>query len=184
MKIINIFLLSFLLGGCYSAQHHFDKYIEKGGKITPEIVRDTVPLVIKGVDGKDSLIYVPVEVKVDCPDTPETNSQTRQRERTERLKEKNEYNLEIKKLKYTIDSLKVQNKHAEKEQKLDNNLEKILSKERERIKQLETKLSKTEARNKGKWWFWMLLGAFLMLIVVIFIVFLYKKLNIKSLIGL
>lgn len=179
MKIVSIFLLSFLLLGCYSAQHHFNKYIEKGGKITHEIVRDTVPLVIKGVDGKDRLVYVPVEAKVDCPEIPETNSQTRQREKTERLKEKNEYNLEIKKLKHTIDSLKVQNKRAEKEQKLDNNLEEILSKERSRIKQLETKLAKTEVRNKGKWWFWMLLGSFLMLVVNS----IYKKLNIKNLIG-
>lgn len=79
-----IFTLIILFSSCKSATYHYYKFIEKGGKITPEVIKDSIPYPVKGKDGKDTTIYVPFEIKVDCPEVPKTNSQTRQEERTKR----------------------------------------------------------------------------------------------------
>ena len=56
--IILIFIISLTSTRC-SKQYHFEKFIDKGGKIEPKIEwkTETKTDTIKGVDGKDSIIY-------------------------------------------------------------------------------------------------------------------------------
>jgi hypothetical protein len=66
--LIFMFLLSiylFFLISC-SAKFHQRKFIEKGGKIVCDTTVVTVNTIIKGKDGKDSIIYREVSVK--CPE--------------------------------------------------------------------------------------------------------------------
>jgi len=66
--LIFMFLLSiylFFLISC-SAKFHQRKFIEKGGKIICDTTVVTVNTIIKGKDGKDSIIYREVSVK--CPE--------------------------------------------------------------------------------------------------------------------
>jgi len=66
--LVFMFLLSiylFFLISC-SAKFHQRKFIEKGGKIICDTTVVTVNTIIKGKDGKDSIIYREVSVK--CPE--------------------------------------------------------------------------------------------------------------------
>lgn len=66
--LVFMFLLSiylFFLISC-SAKFHQRKFIEKGGKIVCDTTVVTVNTIIKGKDGKDSIIYREVSVK--CPE--------------------------------------------------------------------------------------------------------------------
>ena len=66
--LIFMFLLSiylFFLISC-SAKFHQRKFIEKGGKIICDTTIVTVNTIVKGKDGKDSIIYREVSVK--CPE--------------------------------------------------------------------------------------------------------------------
>lgn len=66
--LVFMFLLSiylFFLTSC-SAKFHQRKFIEKGGKIICDTTVVTVNTIIKGKDGKDSIIYREVSVK--CPE--------------------------------------------------------------------------------------------------------------------
>ena len=66
--LIFMFLLSiylFFLISC-SAKFHQRKFIEKGGKIICDTTVVTVNTIVKGKDGKDSIIYREVSVK--CPE--------------------------------------------------------------------------------------------------------------------
>ncbi len=62
MKYIALILI---LCSC-SATHHLNKFYKKGGKIEQVEKIVTVPIEVKGKDGKDSTIYI--EVKADCPE--------------------------------------------------------------------------------------------------------------------
>lgn len=59
MKKSTIIATIFLTLGSCSRQYHFERFIEKGGKIEPKIEWKTVTKTdtIKGKDGRDSLIY-------------------------------------------------------------------------------------------------------------------------------
>jgi len=77
--LVFMFLLSiylFFLISC-SAKFHQRKFIEKGGKIICDTTVVTVTTIVKGKDGKDSIIYREVSVK--CPEleVPKTRWQTR-----------------------------------------------------------------------------------------------------------
>jgi hypothetical protein len=67
--IISITLL-FMVSGCHDAKFHLDKFYKKGGVITCDTiyVKKTDTLTIKGVDGKDSLIYITTTVPCNCPE--------------------------------------------------------------------------------------------------------------------
>lgn len=124
MRRILIFGLLIALVGCKNASYHLDQFHKKGGKITPEVIKDSIPYAVKGEDGKDSLIYVPFEVKVDCPEVPKTNSQTRQEERTKRKELETALEIEKSKNKVLEKQLKEQGKTDRKEsdnsRKIDN----------------------------------------------------------------
>ena len=63
MFILSIYL--FFMISC-SAKFHQRKFIEKGGKIICDTTVVTVNTIVKGKDGKDSIIYREVSVK--CPE--------------------------------------------------------------------------------------------------------------------
>jgi hypothetical protein len=60
MKRTAILISIFLISGSCSKQYHFDKFIDKGGKIEPKIEwkTETKTDTIKGVDGKDSIVFL------------------------------------------------------------------------------------------------------------------------------
>lgn len=77
--LISIVML-YVLSGCNNAKYHLDKFYTKGGVITCDTIYvpkiDTIHT--KGVDGKDSLIYVVKNVPCNCPKaTVETRWMTR-----------------------------------------------------------------------------------------------------------
>jgi hypothetical protein len=77
--VISIMLL-FMATGCHNAKFHLDKFYKKGGVITCDTiyVSKTDTLVVKGKDGKDSLVYITTQVPCNCPEaTVETKWQTR-----------------------------------------------------------------------------------------------------------
>jgi hypothetical protein len=66
-----LFLLMIGMAGCATPnprlqKKHYDKFIYYGGKIDTVVRTVPVEVIIKGKDGKDSLIYVDVPVK--CPE--------------------------------------------------------------------------------------------------------------------
>ena len=77
--LISIVML-YILSGCHNAKYHLDKFYAKGGVITCDTIYvpkiDTIHT--KGVDGKDSLIYVVKNIPCNCPKaTVETRWTTR-----------------------------------------------------------------------------------------------------------
>lgn len=77
---ISIITLTTILVSCHDAKYHLDKFYSKGGKITCDTiyVEKIDTLVVKGKDGKDSLIYITTQVPCNCPQaTVETRWKTR-----------------------------------------------------------------------------------------------------------
>ena len=75
-----VLIMMALLMSCHDAKYHLDKFYKKGGVITCDTIYvskiDT--LVVKGKDGKDSLIYITTQVPCNCPQaTVETRWKTR-----------------------------------------------------------------------------------------------------------
>ena len=69
-----------LLTSCHDAKYHLDKFYKKGGVITCDTiyVEKIDTLVVKGKDGKDSLVYITTQVPCNCPQaTVETRWKTR-----------------------------------------------------------------------------------------------------------
>ena len=58
-KTVILISISLVSGSC-SKQYHFEKFIDKGGKIEPKIEwkTETKTDTIKGVDGKDSIVFL------------------------------------------------------------------------------------------------------------------------------
>jgi len=67
--LISIVLL-FMVSSCHDAKFHLEKFYKKGGVITCDTiyVKKTDTLTVKGVDGKDSLIYITTTVPCNCPE--------------------------------------------------------------------------------------------------------------------
>lgn len=140
LLFLAVLIAAFLLNGCYGAAYHFQKFEQKGGKIEPVTIKDSIPYVLKGIDGKDSIVYK--IVLKDCPEvtTPKTNTEIRQDARTERTEIKqqgktdrndsdNALKLELAQMKFELkikqeenDSLKIVNKTIQKEIKQDGKL--------------------------------------------------------------
>lgn len=77
---ISILTLTTILVSCHDAKYHLDKFYSKGGKITCDTiyVEKIDTLVVKGKDGKDSLVYITTQVPCNCPQaTVETRWKTR-----------------------------------------------------------------------------------------------------------
>jgi hypothetical protein len=81
----NLILIAFLitiaqLMSCHDAKYHLDKFYKKGGVITCDTiyVEKIDTLIVKGKDGKDSLIYITKQIPCNCPQaTVETRWKTR-----------------------------------------------------------------------------------------------------------
>jgi len=75
-----VLIMMALLTSCHDAKYHLDKFYKKGGVITCDTiyVSKTDTLVVKGKDGKDSLVYITKQVPCNCPQaTVETRWKTR-----------------------------------------------------------------------------------------------------------
>ena len=148
--IISIVLL-FMVSSCHDAKFHLDKFYKKGGVITCDTiyVKKTDTLTIKGVDGKDSLIYITTTVPCNCP---EVTVKTRWSVRFDNKRFKD--SLKIISGMYS-DSLDA----VIKNNKIDSKVEKVISKQEN--KQLP-------------WWI-----TFLSVMGVIFIIIILTKILIK-----
>ena len=147
--------MMYMLSGCHSAKYHLDKFYTKGGVITCDTIYvpkiDTI--YTKGVDGKDSLIYVVKNIPCNCP---KATVETRWRTRFDNKRFKD--SLKIVSRMYS-DSLKA----AIKNNKID-------SKE-------EGKTNRTQIKEKNKnypWWM-----VFLSVMGTIFIVIILTKVLIR-----
>lgn len=80
LTIASLFLF---LSSC-SPEYHKEKFIKKGGLIKCDTTFVDVPVIVKGKDGKDSLIYV--NSPVDCPEliSPEPRWKIKHMDRVER----------------------------------------------------------------------------------------------------
>jgi hypothetical protein len=148
--IISIVLL-FMVSSCHDAKFHLDKFYKKGGVITCDTiyVKKTDTLTIKGVDGKDSLIYITTTVPCNCPKaTVETRWKIRfdNRRFTDSMK--------IISGMYS-DSLKT----AVRNNRIDSKVEKVISR---------------QENKKQPWWI-----TFLSVMGVIFIIIILTKILIK-----
>jgi hypothetical protein len=119
-----IFIFSLALNSCSDAklvQHHLKKAEKHGGKIVCDTTYIDVPKIVKGRDGKDSLIYV--ETAIPCK--PCQPCETKRE-----IKWKYKYDLKQQKLRdaFIIDSMnKVLTndiKHAQIKRKSDKNASK------------------------------------------------------------
>lgn len=148
--LISIVML-YMLSGCHDAKYHLDKFYTKGGVITCDTIYvpkiDTIHT--KGVDGKDSLIYIVKNVPCNCP---KATIETRWMARFDNRRFKD--SLKIVSGMYS-DSLKA----AIKNNKIDSKVEKVISKQEN--KQLP-------------WWI-----TFLSVMGVIFIIIILTKILIK-----
>ena len=141
----------YVLSGCHDAKYHLDKFYTKGGVITCDTIYvpkiDTIHT--KGVDGKDSLIYVVKNVPCNCPKaTVETRWMTRFDNK--RFKD----SLKIVSRMYS-DSLKA----VVKNNKIDSKVEKVIVK---------------QENKQQPWWI-----TFLSVMGVIFIIIILTKILIK-----
>ena len=159
--IISIVML-YMLSGCHSAKYHLDKFYTKGGVITCDTIYvskiDTIHT--KGVDGKDSLIYVVKNIPCNCPKaTVETRWMTRFDNR--RFKD----SLKIMAGMYS-DSLKA----VVKNNKIDSKEEKIKNAQEEKTNRTKIK----EENRNYPWWM-----VFLSVMGTIFIVIILTKVLIR-----
>ena len=148
--IISIVLL-FMVSSCHDAKFHLDKFYKKGGVITCDTiyVKKTDTLTIKGVDGKDSLIYITTNVPCNCP---EATVKTRWSVRFDNKRFKD--SLKIISGMYS-DSLDA----VIKNNKIDSKVEKVASR---------------QENKKQPWWI-----TFLSVMGVIFIIIILTKILIK-----
>jgi len=133
---------SVFLSGCRTAQqhiekidHHKQKAIEKGAVFSPDTVLVTVevPKVIQGADGKDSLIYVNVEVEAECPG--EIRYITKRDKRFERK-------MEVKEKRW-------QHREAMRDRNQKGKTDRTAIRQDNRTER---------ASNRKLWWLWMLIG--------------------------
>ena len=137
------------LSSCHTAGYHYDKFIQKGGKIEPTIVKDSIPHIVN-IKGKDTTIYEVISREIPCPEAPKTNVQIRQENRTIRSQQKYDYKAEIKRLNFKLDSLQSENK---KLIKISNN--------ETGLKKKEIKKEVKESRNL-KIWMWLIIVAYIL----------------------
>ena len=149
MRKIIYALVILVLAGCKSAAEHYEAFIRKGGTINPTIVYDSIPYQIS-VKGKDTTIYKYISKEIPCPETPKTNTQIRQENRTIRSQQKYDYKAEIKRLNFKLDSLKSENKKLI-----------ALSNNETGLKKKEIRKEVKENRNL-KIWMWLIVAAYIL----------------------
>lgn len=126
LALILLYMLLFFTS-C-SKEFHFQRFVDKGGRIEKVETIIETPVYVPGKDGKDSLIYV--KVKADCPeiDVPLTPAQKRRDARSER-KDK-----------------KVDNKHEEKIASIESKKDVKINKD---SKSAEVSKAKVESKGCG-----------------------------------
>lgn len=147
-KLILYLAILILTASCHTASYHFDKFIDKGGKVETRI--DSIQVLTK-INGKDSLVYV----KVECPgvEIPKSNTEIRQEGKTSRRAIKANERVDIQKLKNENSALKEENKTL-------RTLGKYKTKENIRTNKQDNKTKRVEERQQGKterkkyniWW--------------------------------
>lgn len=123
---------------------HYDKFIYYGGKIDTVERTVTITQVVKGKDGKDSLIYVDVPVK--CP---EAKIEYKDRWHTRRMDKQ-----ERDSFKHAEKMLKLEINRLEKQGKSDVKVEK------QKTKQAEAKAKEAKNNNPKRWsnpWIWVII---------------------------
>ena len=144
--IVMAFIVA-VMGSCDTAKrqaYHYNKFIKFGGKIDTVERVITVEKVVKGKDGKDSIVYIDVPVK--CPEATVTYKDRwhiRRMDKQER------------------DSLRKAYKHSERMLKLRAS---FVEDSLHRVIQLEKAKKKTAKAERGScgWanpWIWVLLAA-------------------------
>jgi late competence protein required for DNA uptake (superfamily II DNA/RNA helicase) len=145
-----------MVSSCHDAKFHLDKFYKKGGVITCDTiyVKKTDTLTIKGVDGKDSLIYITTTVPCNCP---KATVKTRWSVRFDNKRFKD--SLKIISGMYS-DSLDA----VIKNNKIDSKVEKVISK---------------QENKKQPWWitFLSVMGAIFIIIILTKILIKYIKTN-------
>jgi hypothetical protein len=139
-------------------KHHYDKFIHYGGKIDTVEKTVTITQVVKGKDGKDSLIYV--DVTVPCP---EAKIEYKDRWHTRRMDKQ-----ERDSLNHLEDMLRLEIKRLEKQGKVDVKVEK------EKTKQANADVKIARQENKQSGWnkpmIWVI-----MLAALVIAIYLIKK---------
>lgn len=128
---------------------HYDKFIYYGGKIDTVEKVVTKEILVKGKDGKDSLIYV--DVLVDCPEAKieyKDRWHIRRMDKAERDSLEHVERMAKIKAKLTIDSL--------------NKVIKI-----ERQKKGQKRHDAKKEKRKSYWPFWMAIAIVVLLIVIL-----------------
>jgi hypothetical protein len=160
LSILAVALFVWSMSGCDAAkqqQKGWNKFVKYGGKIDTVKQTVTVPVYIKGKDGKDSLIYV--EKEIDCP---EPKIEYKDRWHVRRLDKRER------------DSLK----HVEKMAKIHadltiDSLNKVIKIERQKKGQARHEAKEAKNAKSGGWsnpWIWVIIGA-----MVITAIYLIKK---------
>lgn len=115
---------------------HYDKFVYYGGKIDTVEKTVTITQVVKGKDGKDSLIYV--DVTVPCP---EATIEYKDRWHTRRMDKQ-----ERDSLKHAEKMLRLEIKRLERQGKTDVKVEK------EKTKQAKSDARTAKYENKSSGW--------------------------------
>jgi len=134
------------LSSC-SPQFHHDKAEKKGYVYSCDTTTVTIHDTIKGKDGKDSLIYVPV--KAPCPtiEAPKTNTEIRNERKSEKDSLKHIERMYKLRYNFIIDSLQKENKRL----KIEGNTNvKIEKQDTKQIKaKVEEVIKVTKSNNKS-----------------------------------
>jgi len=147
MERIKIILLTLILSSC-SSIYHYNKFIDKGGKI--EQVEKTVTLTdTVTINGKDSIIYR--TVNIECPE-PIIKTRWKTRFDNKRFKDSlNSVRTQYKdSLRYALRSYKNELKNDYK-----------VVKSNDKTKRVETR----QENKRSLWWLFFILGAVTMVII-------------------
>jgi len=164
VTLISIVML-YILSGCNNAKYHLDKFYVKGGVITCDTtyIKNTDTLYIKGVDGKDSLVYI-----IKNTPCPKATVETRWMTRFDNKRFKD--SLKIMAGMYS-DSLRA----AIKNNRIDSREEKIKNAQEEKTNRTKIK----EENRNYPWWivFLSVMGTIFIVIILIKVLILYIKLQ-------
>ena len=162
--LISIVML-YMLSGCHNAKYHLDKFYNKGGVITCDTtyIKTTDTIYIKGVNGKDSLVYI-----IKNTPCPKATVETRWMTRFDNKRFKD--SLKIMAGMYS-DSLRA----AIKNNRIDSREEKTKNAQ-------EEKTNRTQIKEENKdypWWmvFLSVMGTIFIVIILIKVLIRYIKLQ-------
>lgn len=156
LLLLIIVVISLTSAGCKSPEKHLKAFHKKGGKI--ECKGDTVYIekVIKGKDGKDSIIYVPTKEYI-----PQIEYRTKWQVRFDNKRFKDSLNAINKANKLDFRALKERN---------DYSLDSFNKVRQIEFKHLETELKKAKHESKSsifwtwigkRWYLWCIISFFI-----------------------